>query len=210
MSELTEKQVIDYLAANPDWLVQQEDLQVSVRAKVKDFREAQLVKAKVENDILSQRQQQWLAALRMNEKLSYLLWDSAAHLARANGYQAIESVLDVLLFESLDFPAHALKLFAPCNKRPVPRHLQMDMVVHLNEVRAYSRLPNSMSNWFEHNHASFLVLPIVYQGHTLGMWVVASDQQDYFNTQLDTTYLEAYVQVLGAALARIMGVTVLC
>lgn len=201
---------MDYLAANPDWLVKQGDLYVSVRAKVKDFREAQLIKANVDNDILSQRQQQWLEALRINEKLSYLLWQSAAHLARADGYQAVETALDGLLFESLDFPAHVLKLLAPPNKRPVPTHLYMDVAVNLNEVRAYSRLPYSMSAWFEQNHASFLVLPIVYQSRTLGMWVVASNQENYFNAQLDTAYLEAYVQVLGAALARIMGVTVSC
>lgn len=201
---------MEYLVANPDWLAKQEGLHLATSTKVKDFREAQLIKAKVDNDVLSQRQQQWLEALRINEKLSYLLWDSAAHLARANGYQAIEAVLNGLLFESLDFPAHALKLLAPFNKRPVPRHLQMDMAIDLNEVRAYSHLPYSMQTWFEQSHASFLVLPIGYQNRALGMWVVASNQPDYFNTQLDTTYLEAYVQVLGAALARIMGVTVSC
>jgi uncharacterized protein YigA (DUF484 family) len=40
----------------------------------------------------------------------------------------------------------------------------------------------------------------------LGVWVLASKQVDYFHAEQDTTYLQAFVQVLSATLARIMGV----
>ena len=63
-----------------------------------------------------------------------------------------------------------------------------------------------MNTWLPEAYESHLVLPLLRQEQFLGVWVLASKQVDYFHPEQDTTYLKAFVQVLSATLARIMGV----
>ena len=113
-----------------------------------------------------------------------------------------------MLFEDLDFPMYALKLMPPHNKRPVPEAQCLQAGFKWIETQAWScaHLPKSMSTWLPEAYESHLVLPLRRNGEFLGVWVLASKQVDYFHPEQDTTYLQAFVQVLAATLARIMGV----
>lgn len=71
--------------------------------KVKDFRDAQLAKIQADNQLLKQRQQQWVNALRDNQQLAATFWQRAADLARCNGYKQVLTVLDQMLFEDWIF-----------------------------------------------------------------------------------------------------------
>lgn len=207
--KLNEQNVRQYLLEHPEFALDNSDVLAMPSNKVKDFREAQLAKIQADNQSLNQRQQQWLQALGDNQKLATMLWHSAAELARVNTYKQVLHILEHLLCETLNFPEHVLKLFPAQNKRPVPADCVLPNMAAWGgheQVLACAHLPTAMQAWFVKPRESFLVLPLQYHGQSLGFWAIASDQVGYFNPQLDTTYLEAYVQVLAATLARIMGV----
>lgn len=206
--DMNEQWVRQYLLEHPEFLLNNHDVLPTNPSKVKDFREAQLAKIQADNRVLGQRQQAWVSALQENQQLANVLWHSAAALAKANGYKQVLQVLDDLLFKQLDFPAQALKLLPPQNKRTVPAGCDLQAALPWDGLscQVCDHLPAPMHVWFERDHESHLVLALHYQGQHLGYWVIASDVPAYFHPDLDTSYLEAYAQVLSASLARLMGV----
>ena len=205
---MNEQSVREYLLQHPEFMARHPDVVAKGNGKVKDFRDAQLAKIQADNQLLKQRQQQWVNALHDNQQLAATLWQRAADLARCNSYKQVLTVLDQMLFEDLDFPMYALKLMPPHNKRPVPEAQCLQAGFKWIETQAWScaHLPKSMSTWLPEAYESHLVLPLRRNGEFLGVWVLASKQVDYFHPEQDTTYLQAFVQVLAATLARIMGV----
>ena len=205
---MNEQTVREYLLQHPEFIERHPDVVNKGSGKVKDFRDAQLAKIQADNQLLKQRQQQWVNALRDNQQLAATFWQRAADLARCNSYKQVLTVLDQMLFEDLDFPVHALKLMPPQNKRPVPEENSLQAGFKWIETHAWScaHLPKSMSTWLPEAYESHLVLPLRRHEQFLGVWVLASKQVDYFHAEQDTTYLQAFVQVLSATLARIMGV----
>ena len=205
---MNEQSVREYLLQHPDFMQRHPDVLPVAKGKVKDFRDAQLAKMQADNQLLKQRQQQWVNALHDNQHLSSAFWQHAADLARCNSYKQVLAVLEHMLFEELDFPIYALKLMPPSNKRPVPEENRLQAGFKWIETQAWAcaHLPKSMNTWLPEAYESHLVLPLLRQGQFLGVWVLASKQVDYFHPEQDTTYLKAFVQVLSATLARIMGV----
>ena len=205
---MNEQSVREYLLQHPEFMARHPDVVVKGNGKVKDFRDAQLAKMQADNQLLKQRQQQWVNAMYDNQQLAATFWQRAADLARCNSYKQVLTVLDQMLFEDLDFPLYALKLMPPHNKRPVPEAQCLQAGFKWIETQTWScaHLPKSMSTWLPEAYESHLVLPLRRNGEFLGVWVLASKQVDYFHPEQDTTYLQAFVQVLAATLARIMGV----
>ena len=205
---MNEQSVREYLLQHPEFMARHPDVVAKGNGKVKDFRDAQLAKIQADNQLLKQRQQQWVNALHANQQLAATFWQRAADLARCNSYKQGLTVLDQMLFEDLAFPMYALKLMPPHNKRPVPEAQCLQAGFKWIETQAWScaPLPKSMSTWLPEAYESHLVLPLRRNGEFLGVWVLASKQVDYFHPEQDTTYLQAFVQVLAATLARIMGV----
>ena len=117
---MNEQSVREYLLQHPEFMARHPDVVAKGNGKVKDFRDAQLAKIQADNQLLKQRQQQWVNALHDNQQLAATFWQRAADLARCNSYKQVLTVLDQMLFEDLDFPMYALKLMPPHNKRPVP------------------------------------------------------------------------------------------
>ena len=205
---MNEQSVREYLLQHPEFMARHPDVVAKGNGKVKDFRDAQLAKIQADNQLLKQRQQQWVNALHDNQQLAATFWQRAADLARCNRYKQVLTVLDQKMFEDLDFPLYALKLMPPHNKRPVPEAQCLQAGFKWIETQTWScaHLPKSMSTWLPEAYESHLVLPLRRNGEFLGVWVLASKQVDYFHPEQDTTYLKAFVQVLSATLARIMGV----
>ena len=205
---MNEQSVREYLLQHPEFMARHPDVVAKGNGKVKDFRDAQLAKIQADNQLLKQRQQQWVNAMYDNQQLAATFWQRAADSARCNSYKQVLTVLDQMLFEDLDFPMYALKLMPPHNKRPVPEAQCLQAGFKWIETQAWScaHLPKSMSTWLPEAYESHLVLPLRRNGEFLGVWVLASKQVDYFHPEQDTTYLQAFVQVLAATLARIMGV----
>ena len=205
---MNEQSVREYLLQHPEFMARHPDGVGKGNGKVKDFRDAQLAKIQADNQLLKQRQQQWVNAMYDNQQLAATFWQRAADLARCNSYKQVLTVLDQMLFEDLDFPLYALKLMPPHNKRPVPEAQCLQAGFKWIETQTWScaHLPKSMSTWLPEAYESHLVLPLRRNGEFLGVWVLASKQVDYFHPEQDTTYLQAFVQVLAATLARIMGV----
>ena len=205
---MNEQSVREYLLQHPEFMARHPDVVAKGNGKVKDFRDAQLAKIQADNQLLKQRQQQWVNALHDNQQLAATFWQRAADLARCNSYKQVLTVLGQMLFEDLDFPLYALKLMPPHNKRPVPEAQCLQAGFKWIETQTWScaHLPKSMSTWLPEAYESHLVLPLRRNGEFLGVWVLASKQVDYFHPEQDTTYLQAFVQVLAATLARIMGV----
>lgn len=205
---MNEQTVREYLLQHPEFIKRNADVLSTGPNKVRDFREAQLAKMQADNHMLKQRQQQWVSVLQDNQHLAAVFWRRAADLARCNSYKQVVAVLEQLLFSDLDFPTHALKLLPAPNKRPVPEANRLQAGFQWIETQAWpcAHLPKSMEAWLSEAYESHLVLPLLRHGQLLGVWVLASQQVDYFHPEQDTTYLQAFVQVLSATLARIMGV----
>lgn len=206
---INEQAVRQFLIDNPQFVLTNQDVLAPVdKTKVVDFREALLAKAQADKQYLQQRQQQWLQVLQENQQLSSALWESAAKLAQATNYEQVLQALNHLLLHKLDFPAYALKLSKPRTKRAMPTQCVLQDGIEWTDCNGNTcdHLPNGMRSWFEREHESFLIMPLDSYNQFLGYWVIASNEAGYFHPELDTNYLQAYVKVLSAVLARIMGV----
>lgn len=206
--KLNHESVQQYLHEHPEVLSDFLAVGSDSPPKVMDFRAAQLAKLQADNHSLNQRQMQWVGALQQNQQLAQKLWGSAAALARANGYKAILSAVDDLLCEQLNFPAYALKIMPAANKRAIPAQcvLQDAVCIDTQQIQACAHLPLAMQTWFANIYESHLLVPLVWNEQALGYWVIASETADYFQPDMDTSYMQDFAAVLAASLARLMGV----
>ncbi len=211
--------VLDFLKSHPEFFEEQAEFfhQVEIAhpysGRTISLAERQLINLREKNRLLEHRLGELLGVGEQNDALGARMHQLTVALVGANRLDQMVGIILKSLAEDFAVPQARVRLWGEgaanlgheaCT--PVSAELIKE-ISSMNHPFTGSTRTGEVTAWFGGNGdemASMALVPLRFEGQTLGLLAMASDEADRFVAGMGTLYIERLGDVIAAALARVL------
>lgn len=216
---ITRDEVMEYLKSHPEIFEEQADFfhQVEIAhpysGRTISLAERQMINLREKNRLLEHRLGELLGVGEQNDALGARMHQLTVALVGANRLDQMVGIILKSLAEDFAVPQARVRLWGEgaanlgheaCT--PVSAELIKE-ISGMNHPFTGSTRTGEVTAWFGGNGdemASMALVPLRFEGQTLGLLAMASDEADRFVAGMGTLYIERLGDVIAAALARVL------
>jgi uncharacterized protein YigA (DUF484 family) len=216
---ITREAVLDFLKAHPEIFEEQAEFfnQVEIShpysGRTISLAERQMINLREKNRLLEHRLGELLGVGETNDALGARMHQLTIALVGANRLDQIVGIVLKSLSEDFGVPQARLRLWGEgaanlghevCT--PVSAELVKE-VSGMNYPVTGSVRTGEVAAWFgsdDESIASMAMVPLRFDGQTLGLLAMGSDDAERFVAGMGTLYIERLGDVIAAALARVL------
>ena len=216
---ITRDEVMEYLKSNPEIFEEQADFfhQVEIAhpysGRTISLAERQMINLREKNRLLEHRLGELLGVGEQNDALGARMHQLTVALVGANRLDQMVGIILKSLAEDFAVPQARVRLWGEgaanlgheaCT--PVSAELIKE-ISGMNHPFTGSTRTGEVTAWFGGHGdemASMALVPLRFEGQTLGLLAMASDEADRFVAGMGTLYIERLGDVIAAALARVL------
>ncbi len=216
---LSPEAVLDFLKSHPEFFEEQAEFfhQVEIAhpysGRTSSLAERQMITLREKNRLLEHRLGELLGVGESNDALGARMHQLTVALVGAGRLDQIVSTVLKSLAEDFSVPQAKLRLWGEgaanlgheaCT--PVSAELIKEVAGMYQPVTGCVRT-GEVAAWFGGDSeamASMALVPLRFEGQTLGLLAMASDDAERFVAGMGTTYIERLGGVIAAALARVL------
>lgn len=216
---ITRDEVMEYLKSHPEIFEEQAEFfhQVEIAhpysGRTISLAERQMINLREKNRLLEHRLGELLGVGEQNDALGARMHQLTVALVGANRLDQMVGIILKSLAEDFAVPQARVRLWGEgaanlgheaCT--PVSAELIKE-ISGMNHPFTGSTRAGEVTAWFGGNGdemASMALVPLRFEGQTLGLLAMASDEADRFVAGMGTLYIERLGDVIAAALARVL------
>lgn len=216
---ITRDEILDYLKSHPEFFEEQAEFfhQVEIAhpysGRTISLAERQMINLREKNRLLEHRLGELLGVGEQNDALGARMHQLTVALVGANRLDQMVGIILKSLAEDFAVPQARVRLWGEgaanlgheaCT--PVSAELIKE-ISGMNHPFTGSTRTGEVTAWFGGNGdemASMALVPLRFEGQTLGLLAMASDEADRFVAGMGTLYIERLGDVIAAALARVL------
>lgn len=216
---MTKDAVLEFLKKNPEFFTEQAEFfnQVEIAhpysGRTISLAERQMITLREKNRLLEHRLGELLGVGESNDALGARMHQLTIALVGAGRLDQIISTVLKSLSEDFSVPQAKLRLWGDgaanlghdsCT--PVSAELIKEVSGMHHPVTGSVRT-GEVAAWFGSegdNISSMALVPLRFEGHTLGLLAMASGDAERFVAGMGTAYIERLGEVIAAALARVL------
>lgn len=216
---ITRDEVMEYLKSHPEIFEEQAEFfhQVEIAhpysGRTISLAERQMINLREKNRLLEHRLGELLGVGEQNDALGARMHQLTVALVGANRLDQMVAIILKSLAEDFAVPQARVRLWGEgaanlgheaCT--PVSAELIKE-ISGMNHPFTGSTRTGEVTAWFGGNGdemASMALVPLRFEGQTLGLLAMASDEADRFVAGMGTLYIERLGDVIAAALARVL------
>lgn len=216
---ITRDEVMEYLKSYPEIFEEQAEFfhQVEIAhpysGRTISLAERQMINLREKNRLLEHRLGELLGVGEQNDALGARMHQLTVALVGANRLDQMVGIILKSLAEDFAVPQARVRLWGEgaanlgheaCT--PVSAELIKE-ISGMNHPFTGSTRTGEVTAWFGGNGdemASMALVPLRFEGQTLGLLAMASDEADRFVAGMGTLYIERLGDVIAAALARVL------
>ena len=216
---MTREAVLDYLKSHPEFFEEQAEFfnQVEIlhpfSGRTISLAERQMINLREKNRLLEHRLGELLGVGESNDALGARLHQLTIALVSANRLDKMVDTILKSLSEDFSVPQARLRLWGEgaahlgneiCT--PVSTELIKEISAMRHPVTGSVRT-GEVAAWFGGNSdsiASMALVPLCFDGQTLGLLAMGSDDAQRFVAGMGTLYIERLGDVIAAAFARVL------
>ncbi len=216
---ITRDEVMEYLKSHPEIFEEQAEFfhQVEIAhpysGRTISLAERQMINLREKNRLLEHRLGELLGVGEQNDALGARMHQLTVALVGANRLDQMVGIILKSLAEDFAVPQARVRLWGEgaanlgheaCT--PVSAELIKE-ISGMNHPFTGSTRTGEVTAWFGGNGdemASMALVPLRFEGQTLGLLAMASDEADRFVAGMGTLYIERLGDVIAAALARVL------
>lgn len=216
---ISRDEVMEYLKSHPEIFEEQAEFfhQVEIAhpysGRTISLAERQMINLREKNRLLEHRLGELLGVGEQNDALGARMHQLTVALVGANRLDQMVGIILKSLAEDFAVPQARVRLWGEgaanlgheaCT--PVSAELIKE-ISGMNHPFTGSTRTGEVTAWFGGNGdemASMALVPLRFEGQTLGLLAMASDEADRFVAGMGTLYIERLGDVIAAALARVL------
>ena len=216
---ITRDEVLEYLKSHPEFFEEQAEFfhQVEIAhpysGRTISLAERQMINLREKNRLLEHRLGELLGVGEQNDALGARMHQLTVALVGANRLDQMVAIVLKSLAEDFAVPQARVRLWGDgaanlghdsCT--PVSAELIKEISGMKHPFTGSTRT-GEVTAWFGGNGeemASMALVPLRFDGQTLGLLAMASDEADRFVAGMGTLYIERLGDVIAAALARVL------
>lgn len=216
---ITRDEVLEYLKSYPEFFEEQAEFfhQVEIAhpysGRTISLAERQMINLREKNRLLEHRLGELLGVGEQNDALGARMHQLTVALVGANRLDQMVAIVLKSLAEDFAVPQARVRLWGDgaanlghesCT--PVSAELIKEISGMKHPFTGSTRT-GEVTAWFGGNGeemASMALVPLRFDGQTLGLLAMASDEADRFVAGMGTLYIERLGDVIAAALARVL------
>lgn len=201
--------VADYLSGHPDFFNQFPDLLTTLSithphgTHAISITERQMLSMRDKVQLLESKLAELIRFGEENDSISEKMHRLALDIVSARDLPALLAALDLHLKEGFAVPHHAIRIWNT-PEQPVSDSLRNEVDAQMHPSCGALRHEEA-NEWFgeaAQHLRSFAAIPLRGE-HSVGLLVLASEDQNRFYPEMGTLYLDRLGQLIGAALTRL-------